>query len=62
MKAYAYDPETRKLTIQFPDGTVVDHHDVSLERATAFEGAASKGRYFNDQIRGNHLTSKVFDR
>lgn len=59
LKAYHYDPHTSKLTVQFPSGKTWEYDDVSLERATAFEGAESKGRYFSREIKGNHIGREV---
>lgn len=55
----AYDPQTRKLRVKFKSGKVWEYDDVNLERATAFEGASSKGRYFADQIKPNHIGREV---
>jgi KTSC domain len=59
MKAYAYEPHTGTLTVEFHSGKRWAYEGVSLERATAFEGAASKGRYFSDQIKPHHAGREV---
>jgi KTSC domain len=60
-KGYHYDPNTKAFTVQFNNGAKWRYDDVSLERATAFEGADSKGRYFADQIKPHHIATQVFD-
>jgi hypothetical protein len=54
-----YDQGSRTLHVQFPKGDVWAYDDVSLERAESLMGAQSKGRYFSDQIKGNHIGRKV---
>jgi hypothetical protein len=61
VKAYHYDQGTKKFTVEFKSGRTWEYDDVSLERATAFEGSMSKGRYFGDQIKPNHIGREVFD-
>ena len=60
--AYNYDPQTNKLTVRFPGGAVWEYDDVNLERATSFEGAESKGRYFAREIKPHHIGRQVYDR
>lgn len=59
LKGWHYDKGTLKFTVQFPSGKTWEYDDVSLERATAFEGAESKGRYFSREIKGNHIGREV---
>ncbi len=60
LKGMHYDPASKTLTVQFAGGKHYAYDDVTMERATALEGADSPGRYFNDQIRGNHIGREVF--
>lgn len=54
-----YDPTTRKLSVRFNSGKTWEYDDVTLERGEAFLGSASKGRYFADQIKPNHIGREV---
>lgn len=49
---HTYNPATSKLTVRFNSGKTWEYDDVPMEKATAFAGAASPGRYFSDKIKG----------
>lgn len=59
MSAYAYDPASRDMHIQFRNGDVWHYRDVPMDKAEAFSGAASPGLFFTDKIRGNHMGTKL---
>lgn len=59
MDGYAYDPQTRDMHIRFKTGEVWRYRDVPADKAEAFAGSASHGRFFVDRIRGNHLGTKL---
>lgn len=61
LKSHGYDPESRKLRIQFHSGAVYEHEGVPLEKYAAFTGAASPGKFFNSKIKGAHKGAKISD-
>jgi hypothetical protein len=54
-----YDPNSRVFTVQFKNGAVHQYEDVPAEKNDAFLGNMSKGRYFNERIKPNHIGRKV---
>lgn len=56
---HAYDPATRKLTLQYKNGSVHEYDDVPMEKYETMVGNASPGRYFNQRIRGLHVSRKI---
>lgn len=54
-----YDPTSRRLTVQFKNGSVHQYEDVPAEKHEAFTGNQSPGRYFNDRIKNNHAGRKL---
>lgn len=55
-----YDPNSRKLTVRLKEsGKLYEYDDVPIEKNDAFLGNASKGRYFNQRIKGNYLGRQV---
>lgn len=56
-----YDPDSRKLTLQYKNGALWEYDDVPAEKNEAFLGSASKGRYFNDRIKPNHAGHRLKD-
>ncbi len=58
---FHYDAATHALFVRFTSGKLYVARDVTLERAETFAGSLSKGRYFNDQIRGNHIIDEVME-
>ena len=59
MTGYHIDHATGTLTIEFPSGDKWAYNHVTLERLTAFEGAASKGGYFAREIKPHHIGKQV---
>lgn len=53
LKAYAYEPATQTLFIQFPSGNVYAYPEVSNDTWTAFQAAESKGKFYGQHIKGN---------
>ena len=54
-----YDPNTRVLTVQYKNGGIYQHEDVSAEKHDAFIGNKSPGAYFNQHIKNNFASKKV---
>lgn len=54
-----YDPASRKLTLEFQNGDTWIYSDVPAERAEAFAGNASPGRYFGSRIKGQYPGRKL---
>lgn len=57
--AHHYDPATNRLTLRFKTGKVWQYDDVPMEKAVAFAGSASPGRYFADRIKGYYPGTEV---
>lgn len=56
--AHHYDLASRVMTLRYKSGAVWHYDGVSAEKNAAFLGSASKGRYFNDHIKGVHAARK----
>ena len=52
IRAHWYSAARRELTILFQSGRAYTYLDVPREIHAEMEGAASKGEYFNQEIRG----------
>lgn len=52
ISAIGYDGYT--LRVEFRSGRVYDHEGVSKEVFYAFLNASSKGRFYNDHIKGRY--------
>ncbi len=59
VKGYSYNPDSRELRVRFPNGDIHQYEDVPIEKVHTLAGAESPGRYFNEKIRGIHLSKKV---
>ena len=57
--AHHYDPDTRKLTVQYKNGAMYEYDDVPMEKHATFTENTSPGRYFNERIKPNHVGRKV---
>ena len=57
--AHHYDPNSRKMTVQYKNGAVWEYSDVPAEKNDAFLGNMSKGGYFISRIKPNHSGRKV---
>ncbi len=58
IKAYAYDPATKVLRVQFKNGGTYDYAEVPQETVDAFVEADSKGSYLS-VIKAEHEATKV---
>lgn len=54
IRAYAYDAETRSLSVTFVSGRRYRYEGVPAEEAAAMRGAFSKGVFFNQRIRDRY--------
>ena len=60
LTAVAYDPSQRVLHLQFHGGAVYKYLGVPAEIQQALLSAPSKGRYFNQAIRGRFPFTRQF--
>ena len=51
IRYYRYDPEQRRLELQFVSGRRYRYHDVPEETYRGMRQAFSKGEFFNENIR-----------
>ena len=51
IRSFDYDPEERRLDIQFVTGRRYRYHDVRARIVAAMRAARSKGQFFNARIR-----------
>lgn len=51
IRSFDYDPEERRLDIQFVTGRRYSYHDVPARIVAAMRAARSKGQFFNARIR-----------
>ena len=54
-----YDDETRELDITFTSGKMYRYFNVPLEIYAEFLDAGSKGKFFNDNIKGTFAFVEV---
>jgi hypothetical protein len=59
LAAIGYDPQKKILAVQFRSGAIFHYAGVSLETATAFYAAESKGKHFAHAIRGLYQGEKM---
>lgn len=52
LAAAGYDADTQTLAVQFKSGDIFHYPGVSMELATAFYGAESRGTFYAQHIRG----------
>ena len=57
--AIGYDPERLILEIVFTGGGIYRYAHVPPQVARAFLGAPSKGKYFQDHIRGSYAMHRL---
>jgi hypothetical protein len=55
IRRFDYDPDERRLDIEFVTGRRYSYHGVPARIAAAFRAATSKGSFFNRRIR-DHFT------
>jgi hypothetical protein len=56
---YHYDPQTRRLVVEFASGGRYEHRDVPAEKVEALHGSASPGRFYADKLRGLYGATKI---
>lgn len=54
-----YNKDKQILALQFKDGAIFHYAPVSLEQATDFYGAESKGRHYSQHIKGKIAGQKM---
>lgn len=59
IKAQKYDPDSRRLTVEYHTGKRYTHDDVGADKHAAFIGAASPGSFYNAKIKDNHPGRKA---
>ena len=59
MRSVGYDPAERILEIEFATGMIYRYLEVPAGVFDELMQAASKGRYFNHEIRENYLALRV---
>lgn len=59
IRAFAYDPAAERLDILFVSGRRYAYHQVPPEVAAGLETAASKGSYFNAQVRDRFRCTRL---
>lgn len=59
IRAFAYDPPARRLTITFVSGDVYAYRDVPPMEAEGLAVAASRGRFFAERIRDRFAFERV---
>ncbi|MDB5686741.1 MAG: lysyl-tRNA synthetase [Rhizorhabdus sp.] len=56
--AFDYDEPARRLNVRFVSGRRYAYHDVPPDVATAMRAAASKGSFFNAEIKDRYRFTK----
>lgn len=59
VNGYAYDPQSRQLTVEFKSGGRYVYDDVPIERVTAFAGSASPGSFLAKKIQSQYRATKL---
>ena len=59
IKAYKYDEDTQELQVEFHYGAEYVHYDVPATAVTAFADSESKGKHYNQFIKGVYRYSKL---
>jgi hypothetical protein len=54
IRSYHYDPQQRRLELQFVSGRRYLYHDVPEETYRGMRQAFAKGEYFNEHIRDRY--------
>ena len=54
-----YDAETKTLTVKFPNGTRYEYAGVPEQVYQGLEATKEKGKYFNEEIKGEYKTTKL---
>lgn len=59
IREFQYEPELARLTIRFTTGRVYQYFMVPPDVAASFQGAFSKGTFFNTRIRDRFACREV---
>lgn len=59
LKAHKYDPNSRRLVVEYHDGKRYEHLDVPAEKHASMIGAQSAGAYYNSKIKDHHPGRKL---
>lgn len=59
IRAFAYDPDHRRLAVTFQTGRRYAYRDVPADVAEEFRRAFSKGEYFNAAIRDQYSFERM---
>lgn len=59
IRAAWYQPNRRQLDLMFASGRHYRYSNVPAEVARRFAGALSKGRFYNQEIRGSYACTEV---
>lgn len=59
VRSIGYDARSKVLEIEFQSGMVYQYFDVPETVHEEFQGAESKGKYFNREIRDEYLFMRV---
>jgi len=54
IRSFDYDPDERRLDIEFVSGRRYSYLDVPIEEAATMQRASSKGGFFNRRIRDHY--------
>ena len=54
-----YDPEAKRLSVEFKGGAVYHHDECSPEDHSAFMAAESKGKHYHANIKGKFKHTKA---
>ena len=61
IKDFRYDDQSRTLFVTFQSGELYAYDAVEPETYAAMKHAASRGRFFMEQVRGRYAYGKVDD-
>ena len=59
IKAIGYDPETKRMRVEFTKGATYEYHDVPPHMPKEMLQAPSAGSYFAQQVRGKFTVEKL---
>jgi lysyl-tRNA synthetase class 2 len=59
IKRFAYDPQARRLEVEFTSGRAYAFHDVPEAAALGLSQAFAKGEYFNAHIRNRYRFTRL---
>jgi hypothetical protein len=59
LKSVGYDPNNAILEVEFHNGAIWQYYDVLESTYYEMKSAASIGKYFNSNIKGQHSEGQV---